>query len=129
MHINAVGAAVDLRGPQLHQVLEPVLQPAAVEVDLQAEHGPDGAGGRLPVIELWLHRHDSLNRAAGPQVATRMVRGGGAAERATRVTWHGVTSMPKKMPIAERVPICHHDDSVADFGEADVAPVLPQPLY
>jgi hypothetical protein len=33
------------------------------------------------------------------------------------------------MLIAERIPICHHDDSVADFGEADVAPVFPLPLY
>jgi hypothetical protein len=37
--------------------------------------------------------------------------------------------MPKKMLIAERIPICHHDEGMADFGEADVAPVLPQPFY
>src|SRR3954465_9217215 len=28
-----------------------------------------------------------------------------------------------------RKPICHHDDSVTDFGEADVAPVFPQPFH
>jgi hypothetical protein len=33
------------------------------------------------------------------------------------------------MLIAERIPICHRDDRVADFGEADVAPVFPQPFY
>jgi hypothetical protein len=33
------------------------------------------------------------------------------------------------MLIAERMPICHSDGSVAEFGEADVALVFPQPLY
>ena len=70
-----------------------MLQPAAVEVDLQAEQGPDGAGGRLRVIEPGLHRHDSLNCAAVPKLLPEWY--GGYVERATRGTCHGATSMPK----------------------------------
>src|SRR5260370_41220676 len=95
MHREAGGAGGGGGGAEVQQVEEPVLQPAAVEVALQAEQGPAGAGGRRRVIEPGLHRHDSLNCAAVPQIATRMVRGGGTVERATRVTCHGATSMPK----------------------------------
>src|SRR5262245_47313616 len=98
MHIDAVGAAVDLRGPQLHQMQEPVLQPAAAEVDLQAEQGPDGAGGRLRVIEPGLHRQYSLNSAVAPPIPTRMVGSGGTVERATLATCYGATSMPRNSP-------------------------------
>ena len=39
------------------------------------------------------------------------------------------TGHPKKLLIAEGIPIGHHADRVADFGEADVAPVSPQPFH
>src|SRR5262245_4123422 len=89
-----------------------MLQPAAVEVDLQAERGPDGAGGRLRVIEPGLHRHDSLNCAAVPQTATRMVRGGGTVERATCAPFDGATSMPR----SDRALRFDLDSLVLDIG-------------
>src|SRR5450759_4735420 len=56
VHVGAIRAAVDERGPQLDQLEERSLESALVYILFETPHrGPD-ARGRLRVIDPWLHR-------------------------------------------------------------------------
>src|SRR5450759_5160522 len=79
VHVGAIRAAVDERGPQLDQLEERSLESALVYILFETPHrGPD-ARGRLRVIDPWLHRcllsffgrEDRAQSPAVPQILAR----------------------------------------------------------
>ncbi|MDT4871659.1 hypothetical protein FQZ97_1067990 [compost metagenome] len=51
VHLHAEGALVELRGPQLHQVVQAVLQAQGVQGRVHLAHGIDDFGDDLLVVE------------------------------------------------------------------------------
>ena len=51
VHVQAEGAAVDLRDARLHQLQQRVIQPAAARVLLQPQHGGKALGRCLLVVQ------------------------------------------------------------------------------
>jgi hypothetical protein len=56
MHIDAVGAAVDLGGAEFNEMQEVVFEAAVLEMSFQREHGLQRVGGILVVRNAGLHR-------------------------------------------------------------------------
>ncbi len=56
MHVETVGAAVDLRGPQSNQMQQRFIQPTLAEIPLQDVHGIVDAGSGLGIVESCFHK-------------------------------------------------------------------------
>src|SRR5260370_41620396 len=56
MHIDAVGAAVDLGGAEFNEMQEFVFEAAVLEMSFQREHGLQRVGGIFVVRDAGLHK-------------------------------------------------------------------------
>jgi hypothetical protein len=56
MHIDAVGAAVDLGGAEFYEVQEFFFEAAVLEMSFQCEHGLQRVGGIFVVRDAGLHK-------------------------------------------------------------------------
>jgi hypothetical protein len=60
MHVNAIGAAIDLRGAELNQMIQIFFEPTIRKVFFEAEHGREKPRGNLAIINSWFHSFFSL---------------------------------------------------------------------
>jgi len=60
MHVNAIGAAIDLRGAELNQMIQIFFEPTMRKVFFEAEHGREKPRGNLAIINSWFHSFFSL---------------------------------------------------------------------
>src|SRR5207247_79928 len=66
VHVQAVGAAVDLRGPESDQMKQRLFQSTSLEVLIQGVNGLVHARGGLGVVEAWFH---AFSRERGGQIS------------------------------------------------------------
>src|SRR5581483_1800450 len=75
MHGDTEGAAVDLRGTNLHEVAQLRIEPGLVDVGLQGSHGLIGGGTDLGDINARLHGKTSIaDVAPAAEIARRTCR-------------------------------------------------------
>ena len=66
MHMQAIGAAIDLRGTDLDEFHQRMLEPAFIHVILEAENGVIGIGRGLVAVETFFHGECSIFHEGGP---------------------------------------------------------------